>query len=198
MRPSSRIDSRSPCLAGGTTTRAQPHDDTAEPALTSGFGGILEQVEDLQASTDGNIGLVNGPHAHAINRMLRNHHLRLSHNIALLEQRYERGPPSALSVRARQGRIDWGIKSARTAPPASIEQLPELVAQHVRVIASIQTLLAGSGDGQRGELILAELARNHEQMVTMLATLIREDETVRDAELLPILATSATTDGRGP
>jgi hypothetical protein len=198
MSLSDQIDSPSAGLSGGTTTRAEAGDDTAEPSLASGFATIMEQEEDLQASTDGNTDFVNGPQAGAINRLLRDHHLRLGHNIALLEQRYQRRPPSALSAHARQGRIGWADRTAQQgeAPPASIEQLPELVAQHVRLIECITTLLTENADGQRGELILSELASNHAEMARELATLVAGNVTVRDRVLPPIIArgTAATSE----
>jgi hypothetical protein len=54
--------------------------------------------------------------------------------------------------------------------------LPELVAQHTRLLTDIDALIGCAPDGQRGELILTEVSRNHEEMAWMLTALLKDDE----------------------
>jgi hypothetical protein len=165
--------------------------DTAAP--TPGFGSVMEQEHNLQASTNGFLDSVNGPHASSIDRILRNQHLRLSDNIALLEQRYEMLPhPMRFeALRARSA----PLRKARRAVFAmeSIGLLPALVAQHVHAIENLGTLIAQTSEGgQAGELILTEVVRNHTEMASMLTELLKADESARDMLPHPVLAAAIT------
>lgn len=167
-----------PLPLGGMITRASSSasDDTAQPSLTSGFGAVLEKEQDLQSATEGSFGLLSGPHSTDLNRILHHQHVRLGANIALLEQRYE-----ALPVPQRF--VNW---HDHARPPSHAchplghpaEPLPELVAQHTRLLADIDALIRCSPDGQRGELILREVSRSHEEMAWMLIALLKDDESL--------------------
>lgn len=172
-------DSRSPPQSGRAVTRPQPdsQNTTAQPALTSGFGAVIEKEHALQNATEGSVGHVLGQHARDLDRILRHQHSQLGANIALLEQRYEALP--------NPGRfVSW---DDRHHPPAAsrckesqdeIELLPDLIARHTHLLADIEALISCVADGQRGELILTEVRRNHEEMAWMLTSLLKDDETV--------------------
>ena len=72
----------------------------------------------------------------------------------------------------------------RARPPAVARRtqrdpgdlLPDLVAQHTRLLTDIDALIGRAPDGQRGELILTEVSRSHEEMAWMLTALLRDDE----------------------
>jgi hypothetical protein len=198
-------DAASPPLSPGTTTRATPGlDDTAQPALTSGFGTLMEQEREIQSSTERYVGEDHGEKSAAINRILQHQQVRLGANIALLEERYEMLPnPGRFHLLPKER-----VRLARAPrPDASANDegfLPSLVAQHMDALRRIVALSAQRPDGQRGELILAEIARNHEEMAWMLTALIKEDESVRDlipsptvAEAAPPTATEATWENEG-
>lgn len=160
--------------------------DTVPPPLTSGFGTVMEREYDLQALTRNYVGTASGPHAAAIDRILRVQQEKLGANIALLGERYETLPhPVRFDALRRHPAI------ARTSAEAEpLCALPALVAQHLGMLGNINTLIAQREDGERGELILTEVARNHEEMAWMLTALLKEDESVRDRLPLPVTATA--------
>ena len=161
---------------GGVVTRAVTggQNDTAQPPLTSGFGAVIEKEHDLQAAMEGSFGQVAGEHSADINRILRHQHSCLAANIGLLEQRYE-----ALPVPERF--VNWHDRGRPSAlPPGAqrdeTELLANLVAQHTGLLADIDALIRCASDGQRGELILKEVSRSHEEMAWMLTALLKDDE----------------------
>jgi DNA-binding ferritin-like protein len=169
-----------------------PDDDTAQPGLTSGFGAVMEEERNLQSSTEGYLAAVNGPHAIALDRILRNQQLRLDDNIGLLEERYEMLPHPA-RFQALRGRLFPLTNSRRVATPSeSNDLLPNLVAQHLTLLANVATLIAHSSQGGQGQYILTEVARNHEEMAWMLTALLKEDQSVRERVSVPVTAAVAT------
>ncbi len=189
MHTSSPFESHSPSPAGSTTTRAVTGlDDTAQPPLTSGFGSVMEREQDIRSSTTERLGVDNGPKSAAIDRILRHQQLQLGANIALLEQRYEMlpHPTRFATLPATHGRLSHA-RGAAVAPDAA-SLLPNLVAQHISLLRAIEALITQRPDGQRGELILTEIARNHEEMAWMLTALINEDDSVRDLVPIPVTA----------
>lgn len=171
-------DSRSPPHSGGIITRAQTdrQNDTAQPPLTSGFGAVIEKEHDLKSATEGSLGHVNGEHATELDRILRHQHSRLGANIALLEQRYEALPSPERFVNWNERRHPPSA-ARRTEDRDETELLPDLIARHTGLLADIEALIRCVPDGQRGELILTEVSRNHEEMAWMLMALLNEDAT---------------------
>lgn len=194
MTVSHSIASRSSSFVVGTITRAEagPDDQTAEPSLTSGFGAVLEHEHELKASVAGYIGTDESVHADAIDRILQNQQDRLSANIALLQERYEMLPhPSRFD--ALRAPLTPPSKARYTRTELrNADMLPTLVAQHRKMMGDIATLIAQRADGQRGELILGEVARNHEEMAWMLMALLNEDA-VRDRVTIPVVGVPVTT-----
>src|SRR4051812_34145327 len=90
----SKLDSRSSTSFSSTmvATPSTRENHLEQHSRLSGFGSVMEQERDLQTSTTGYLGVDNGIHAVAIDRMLRNQGERLEGNITLLEQRYEMLP----------------------------------------------------------------------------------------------------------
>lgn len=179
MKNYTNTDSRSPPQSGGVVTRAPTgaRNDTAQPSLTSGFGAVIEKERDLQSATEGSFGLVRGPHSADLDRILHHQHSRLGANIALLEERYEALPKPERFV-------NWHDRARPPAQPRRQQQdeaalLPELVAQHTRLLSDIEALINCAPDGQRGELILTEVSRSHEEMAWMLTALLKEDASMR-------------------
>jgi hypothetical protein len=79
--------------------------------------------------------------------------------------------------------VNWNDRSRPPVEPrhthrGETELLPDLIARHTQLLADIETLIGCAPDGQRGELILTEVSRNHEEMAWMLTALLKEDETV--------------------
>jgi hypothetical protein len=176
MLNSTNTGSRSPAPSGGAITRASTdaRNDSAQPSLTSGFGAVIEKEQDLRSATEGSFGRFNGPHSADLDRILHHQHSQLSANIALLEQRYE-------SLPKPERFMQWHERARppvhpRRVQPDEIELLPGLVAQHTRLLADIDALIACAPDGQRGELILTEVSRRHEEMAWMLTALLKDDE----------------------
>jgi hypothetical protein len=179
MHNPTETDSRSPPQSGGVVTRAPmgSGNDTAQPSLTSGFGAVIEKEHDLQATTEGSLGQVSGLRSTEIDRILRQHHSRLGANIALLEQRYEALPNPERFV-SWQDRPHAPVATRRKLSGGETEFLPDLIARHTSLLADIGALIACAPDGQRGELILSEVSRNHEQMAWRLTALLKEREPV--------------------
>jgi hypothetical protein len=176
MQNTTDNNSRSPPSTRGVVTRAQagPGNDTAQPSLTSGFGAVIEKEYDLLTATEGSFDHVTGGHAAEIDRILHHQQSRLGANIALLEQRYEALPnPERFK--------SWGHRGRPTVAPRrtrydETDLLPDLIALHTALLGDIEALIVRASDGQRGELILTEVSRNHEEMAWMLTALLKEDE----------------------
>ena len=148
----------------------------AQPLLTSGFGAVIEKERDLQARTAGSLGQVGGHRSSETDRILRHQQARLGANIALLQERYEALPrPERFS--------SWNERAHATNTAFDHEDrdgsrvLPDLIARHAGLQADVEALIATAPDGQRGELILGEVSRNHEEMAWMLTALLKEDAT---------------------
>lgn len=74
--------------------------------------------------------------------------------------------------------------------------LPLLVAQHQNLMAEIDPIIAQNPDGQRGKLILTEVARNHEEMAWMLLALLNEDSVhARGLQAIPAEIEVASPEG---
>ncbi|MCR6655738.1 MAG: hypothetical protein NVV63_07960 [Opitutus sp.] len=135
---------------------------------------MIEKERDLQSATESSFGQAGGRHSADLDRILHHQHSRLGANIALLEQRYEALPKPERFVH-------WHDRARPPTEPRrtqllETELLPELVAQHTRLLADIDALIACAPDGQRGELILTEVSRSHEEMAWMLTALLKDDE----------------------
>jgi hypothetical protein len=173
-------DSRSPPHSDGAVTRAQtnPENTTVQPALTSGFGAVIEKEHALQNATDGSLGHVNGQRATELDHILRHQHSRLGANIALLERRYEALPSPERFV-SWNDRRHPPVAPRRKEGRNEIDLLPDLIARHAGLLADIKALIRCVPDGQLGELILAEVSRNHEEMASMLTALLKDAESMK-------------------
>jgi hypothetical protein len=178
MQYNTHSDSLSAPQSGSVVTRARPaqQDDTAQPSLTSGFGAVIGKEQDIRGATEGLFGQVSGQRSADRDRILRHQHSRMGANIALLEQRYEALPKP-------QRFVNWTEHNRPSAKRARMPRaetgLPDLIAQHTHLLADIQTLIDRAPDGQRGELILSEVGRSHEEMAWVLAALQNDDDSVR-------------------
>ena len=179
MKKYTETDSRSPPQSGGVITRAPTSagNDTAQPPLTSGFGAVIEKELDLRSATEESFGQMTGAHSADLDRILKHQHSRLGANIALLEQRYEALPNPERFVNWHD-RERPPVQPGRMQP-AEVGLLPNLVAQHIRLLADIDALIDCAPDGQRGELILTEVSRSHEEMAWVLTALVKEDDSTR-------------------
>ena len=177
----------------GITTRAAngAGDDTAQPLLTSGFGAVIGKEQELQAATRAQVGEDHGARAADIDRLLGEQQIRLGANVALLAQRYEM-LPNPLRFEPIHTPHRPLTRRRRTAVQVSRGVLHDLVARHVNLRRDLEALIALRADGQRGELILSEVRRNHEEMAAMLSAFLDELLAVRDALPTPILARDAT------
>jgi hypothetical protein len=164
----------------------------AGPALTSGFGAILEQEHELQAATSEYLGVVSGPRSTEIDRVLRIQQAQLRATIELLEQRYEMLPHPRRFEALRDGPASRSKKRLSTHS-GNRSRLGALLAQQQHVLRNVMTLLEQGPDSQRGELMLAQVARNHEEMAAALATLLHDHISAHDPGLIPVVAASPAT-----
>ena len=193
MHFSHRKHTRSPPSSGGITTRAATGlpNDTAQPSLTSGFGAVIAKERELMAATTNHLGEANRNRLIPIERMLRHHQSLLGANIALLEQRYE-ALPHPVRLQSLNPKYSPLAIAKRPEGKELIAALPDLIARHTSLVEDIGHLIARAPDGQRGELILTEVGRNHEDMAWMLTALVQEEETGARHEKLPAATTGAT------
>lgn len=157
-----------------------PSAAVAHAPLTSGFGSVLEKEHILQSSIEGVLRTAERVRPVDLDRILRHQQARIGTNIVLLEQRNEMLPHPArfLPLHGKHASIPT---SRRTGPEsASDGPLPKLVAQHVTVASDIDALIAHGSNGQRGDIILSEVARSHEEMAWLLTALLQEDRSTRD------------------
>jgi len=177
MQNITRSDSRSPPPVGGRVTRAQNDslNNTAQPPLTSGFGAVIEKEHDLQTTIEASFGPVENQPPAAIDRILRYQDRLLRANIALLEERYEALPSPERFVHWNRHRPPG---TPRREPRRNeAELLPDLIARHTHLLADIDALIGAVPDGRRGDLILTEVSRNHEEMAWMLISVLNENST---------------------
>ncbi len=178
MQNTADSDSRSPPPAASLISQTSPSlgVDTTPPSLTSGFGTVIEKEHDLQVATLDSCGDADAELSGAMERILRHQHSRLGANIALLEQRYEALPNPERFVSWRS--LHRPPAAPRRAPRDETNLLPDLIARHGHLLADIETLIGCAVDGERGELILAEVSRSHAEMAKVLAALLTETEIV--------------------
>lgn len=176
-----------PVEADKTTIPLRPEwNEPAAPPLAAGVCAIMEQEHALQTLSDGFSEENHGADTPAVVRVLRNHHLRLGDNIALLRQ--HRG------VLPRSAHGDAGCESlaslSNSSDPAmaSAAGLRALATKHLKAVENIDNLIAQRPDGQRGEMILTEVARNHRAMAWMLNGLLSENALAHDPLAQPIIA----------
>lgn len=195
MHPSTPHDSPSPSFYGDTTIAAAGLNNANAPrSLTSGFGTVLEKEHELRSATEGYLAEATGPHSTDLDRILRQQQTRIGANIALLEQRYEM-LPHAKRFQALHGVHFSPTRARPTAEPENGGTLPNLVAQHRSLIGNLDALIIRDSDGQRGELILTAIGRNHEDMAGVLTALLRADDPARDRVTVPVVAAVGPTPG---
>lgn len=190
MKPAHDSKAQSPPSHPSTAAETHSANDTAQPPLTSGFGSVMDHERDLQESTEAYLRVEDGVHATSLRHVLREQSAQLSGNIALLEQRYE-ALPHPERFRGLHGRIAPGTSKASDP---RLDPLRPLIAQHRSLLADIATLIMHGADGQRGELILAEVARSHEEMAGTLTTLAFPNAAAHDA--LPVRAIASAEASR--
>lgn len=178
-----------PFPSTSTTTRADAaRDETAQPPLTSGFGAVMEQERDIQSSTQQYLGADRGSRSAPVDHILGLQGARLGANIALLEERYEMLPSPIRFHSLRETRTRVAARREVSTVADVRTMLSSLVAQHLNLLRKIDALITQRPDGQRGELILSEVARNHEEMASTLTALINSDDMVRDLVPIPTIA----------
>lgn len=159
----------------------------AEPAtvpLTRGFGPLLEQEHALEVSVRDNLLFVAGPRAADVRRILEDQQGRIAGGITLLEERVDTLPfPERFhSLTHHRPLPDAGMPVARRTG------LADLASQHLNLQTGILTLIEHRPEGGKPELLLVAVARSHEEMAGMLRAVLNEDDTIRDRELPPIIA----------
>jgi len=147
----------------------------------------MEQEHELHAATGGYLGEDHGARSGSIDRILLEQQVRLGVNITLLEQRYEM-LPSPARFQALKEKHRPPAKARHVGEAGVNDSLRDLVAQHLSLLERIQLLMAQGPDGQRGALILAEIAHNHEEMAWMLTALLHEDLSAYDLVHSPVIA----------
>lgn len=159
------------------------------PPAASGIGAVQEQERDLLSATDSFLSGQNGPLSAALHGALREQRSQLGGKIELLKQRYKM-PSSAIAADGAQGPTE--SVHAELAPE-NMGALPVLIAQHRTVLSTIASLITQGFDGQRGNLILTEVASCHENMATDLNHLLAENPALADFAAAPKAARAAPT-----
>jgi hypothetical protein len=167
----------SPAL-GVVTTPTDPLLSVAPPEGTatipemSDFTELMQQELDLREAIRGILVGLNWPHSAEIDRTLREQLVQLSTNIEVLNQRYL-VPVSVDGRRERQ-------ETASTNSSSESISLDALIAQYRNVLGTIGSLIMQGSDRERGKIILTQVARSHEEMVTVLTT-FRPDQSLQSS-----------------
>jgi hypothetical protein len=154
---------------------------------TRGFGPLIEQEYALETSVRDNLLFVDGPRSAEIRLILERQQGRIAGGIMLIEQRVESLPyPGRF-----RALVQLRAHAFEGMPVARETGLAHLAHQHLDLQDSLLALAEQQSATGRPERILRAVARNHEEMAWMLNALLSEDDTVRDRELLPIVATAS-------
>jgi hypothetical protein len=162
--------------------RASPaaQNTTAEPPLRSGFGLLIDGEHRLRDSLAECSGRIEGNQAANVERILQHQQKQVDANIALLQQRYEGISTGQIGAESNQPRPTC-MSDSTTLKTGDI--LRDLGRQLANLMTDIDGLVERAPDGQRGELILAEVRRHHEEMAWILKALLSEDETAARFEI---------------
>jgi hypothetical protein len=156
----------------------------------------MEQERAIQSSIAMYRQANHTPAGASVDRMLDRQQARLGANIALLEQRYEMLPHPGRFQPLYTTDTPLTRTSRPLATPANAVFLSGLAAQHTDLQRKVGWLIAQRPDGERGELILAEIARNHAEMARMAAGVIKDGVSAHDS--VPIATTASAASDRLP
>jgi hypothetical protein len=187
------MNNSDPLAAAATPTfYGETTPPSTEIPITSGFGAVMEQEENIRASIEGYLNGDLRGEAAGLQQLLRHQQSQLGANISRLEERYEMLPHAA-RFQTWRDMTRPPVAARRRAATTSPESLGELLAQHRRVLAAIAGLIIQCADGAHGEAILVEVAQSHEQMLASLAGLLGERQPVADHFAIPVIATEPVT-----
>ena len=150
-----------------------------ESSNPEGIALLLQQELDLRHSVEGILVGLNWPHSAEIDRTLREQLLRLSANIAVLNQRYM---IPALVLSAVED-VPAFVDQTGAGRSREILSLPDLIAQYRVILGTIGDLIAEGSDRERGKMILTQVALSHEEMATNLTTFLEEPSTFEHPSL---------------
>jgi hypothetical protein len=165
------------------------------PAVTSGYGAIMEQEQVLLSSTRGFREVSRGPHSTSIDRMLNDQLPEIRRTIELLEQRYLALPIPTRFEALHDGLAPLLQHHRRAAATDGSRVLLKLVEQHRRVIENIDTLILKGAARHYSEVILADVAYQHEEMMGKLIELIKKHVGVHDETSPPVIGGIKATPG---
>ncbi len=154
------------------------------PSVPSGFGTVIEFEHTLQSSTKESLQAAGGSKTDGIGRTLQNQSNRLADVISLLEHRCALLPhPARFQALAMRHQPSPG--KPPTSPVTASVDLADLVEQHRDLLDRIERMVGARAVSGGKETVLAEVARNHAQMVWRLTTLLKEEETARGRTTKP-------------
>ncbi|HUR57153.1 MAG TPA: hypothetical protein VM029_05560 [Opitutaceae bacterium] len=148
-----------------------PDDPVTRPSLTSGFAVVIEHEHDIRAATTGYLADQDAWRSDALERLLRQQQTQVAANIALLKQRYEMLPHPERFQALHQTLPRLSKSRGKTETRERASPLTALITEHVRLLESIDRLIARGREQHHAEHLLAEVARNHEEMAWELTAL---------------------------
>ena len=178
--------------ASTVANRQEQLEETSVPTSGSenrkGMAVLLQQELDLRHSVEGILMGINWPHSAEIDRTLREQLVRLSANVAVLNQRYMIS--SANDSETRQD--STFSEQAGATKAAEIASLPDLIAQYRAVLATIASLIVEGTDRARGKMILTQVALSHEEMAASLTKFLDESPAFEHDSLTDKVADAPT------
>lgn len=177
MKTSPAPADRRPFRSHSPPSAHRPAGRAAAP-FVRGFGTLIRQVHTLQFLIEAHQQATPSRHSAEIGPVLESQRSLIATGIRLLE-RCCALLPHPERFRAL-GRVPPMAPSAR--PEAGQSSLAHIVAQHLSLRGGIDALAEQRTEEEPGELLLAQVARNHARMAWTLAALLRSDETGRARE----------------
>lgn len=166
-----------------------PSEDTRTGSgFIRGYGALMEQQYLLQSVTNESGRSLTGSRSKHVRRMLEKHYIKIGDSISLLA-RFCDDLPQPGRFRTWLGERSGTAGRWQALRAHSIHSgLAQLLALHTKVMAEVGMLTDELSLGDEGRQILSEVARNHEDMASMLTDVVKKDVSIGDQEIPPIIA----------
>jgi len=143
-----------------------------------GYGTMIEQEHMLQSSVSEIARASAMQYSANLKSILKSQLEQIGSAIFFLEQRCRSLPiPDRFRVLMQEHFI---LAEQSGEPGSSADTVKDLIARHINLVCSLETLIARSAQHHTAELILSEVVRRHEEMAWTLAGLLQEESSRED------------------
>ena len=159
--------------ADSTSSLLMPPDS---PAVTSGFGTVLQAEHLLSSAIEAAVATLEGIHALPVARILREHLVRVSTVAAALEASYQRLPLPQRFLALKAGIPVRTHGRTNPLPRVALEPLGQLAEAHERLARQLANLAQReqSGDASLGD-VFGHASRQHEAMGGTLHAVVSQN-----------------------